>query len=66
LVGKPEGKRPLRRPRYCWEFNIKMNQGWRVWIGLIWLRIRTNGRPDLVNRIMNLHVLLKAGNFLTS
>jgi hypothetical protein len=25
LVGKPEGKRPLRRPRRRWEDNIKMN-----------------------------------------
>jgi hypothetical protein len=25
LVGKPEGRRPLRRPRYRWEENIKMN-----------------------------------------
>jgi hypothetical protein len=25
LVGKPEGKRPLRRPRYRWEDNIKMD-----------------------------------------
>jgi hypothetical protein len=25
LVGKPEGKRPLGRPRYKWEDNIKIN-----------------------------------------
>jgi hypothetical protein len=25
LVGKPEGKRPLRRPRRRWEDNIKLN-----------------------------------------
>jgi len=25
LVGKPEGKRPLGRPRYRWEGNIKMD-----------------------------------------
>ena len=25
LVGKPEGKRPLRRPRRIWEGNIKMD-----------------------------------------
>jgi hypothetical protein len=24
LVGKPEGKRPLGRPRCRWEYNIKM------------------------------------------
>jgi hypothetical protein len=25
LVGRPEGKRPLGRPRYTWEDNIKMD-----------------------------------------
>jgi hypothetical protein len=25
LVGKPEGKRPLGRPRSCWEDNVKMD-----------------------------------------
>jgi hypothetical protein len=25
LVGKPEGKTPLRRPRFRWVDNIKMN-----------------------------------------
>jgi hypothetical protein len=32
LVGKPEGKRPLGRPRCRWEDNIKMDlqdMGWR-------------------------------------
>jgi hypothetical protein len=48
LVGKPEGKRPLGRPRHRWVDNIKMDLreiGWdRVdWIGLIWLRIETSG-----------------------
>jgi hypothetical protein len=43
LVGKPEGKRPLGRPRRRWMDNIKMYLRERedgvVWIGLIWLRI---------------------------
>jgi len=45
-VGKPEGKRPLVRPRYEWEDNIKMDLeeiGWEAWTGLNWLRIRTGG-----------------------
>ena len=25
LVGKPEGKRPLGRPRHRWEYNIKID-----------------------------------------
>jgi len=42
LVGKPEGKRPLGRPRRKWEDNIKMDLqevGCGAWTGLIWLRI---------------------------
>jgi hypothetical protein len=36
-VGKPEGKRPLERPRHRWEDGIRMNLreiGLGVWIGL--------------------------------
>jgi hypothetical protein len=44
LVGKPEGKRPLGRPRRRWVDNIKMNlREDGIWIGLIWLRIGTSG-----------------------
>jgi hypothetical protein len=44
LVGRPEGKRPLGRPRRRREDNIKMDLqevGWEAWTGLIWLRIGT-------------------------
>ena len=44
LVGKPEGKRPLGRPRHKLEVNIGMDLqevGWGVWTRLIWLRIGT-------------------------
>jgi hypothetical protein len=46
LVGKPEGKRPLVRPRPRWEDNIKMVfRKWNVgvWTGSIWLGIGTGG-----------------------
>jgi len=47
LVGKPEGKRPLRKPRRRWEDNIKIDiqaVGWGgAWTGLSWLRIGTGG-----------------------
>jgi hypothetical protein len=58
LVGKPEGKRPLRRPRCKWEGNIKISekQVWMVWTGFIWLRIGASGGRALVNTIMNLQV----------
>jgi hypothetical protein len=35
LVGKPEGKRPLGRPRRRWDG--------LMWTGLVWLRIGTGG-----------------------
>jgi hypothetical protein len=41
-VGKPEGKRPLGRPRCRWVDNMKMDLREIEWddrIGLIWLRI---------------------------
>jgi hypothetical protein len=31
LVGKPEGKRRLRRPRHRWEDNIRMDLREIVW-----------------------------------
>jgi hypothetical protein len=44
LVGKPEGKRPLGRPRRRWIDNIKMDLlKIEMWTGLVWLRIGTAG-----------------------
>ena len=46
LVGRPEGKRPLGRPRHRWEDNIKMGLqevGWGVWARSSWLRIGAGG-----------------------
>ena len=58
LVGKPEGKRPLGRPRRRWEDNIKMDlQG--VGCGnmnLIELAQDRDGWRVLVNEVMNLRV----------
>ena len=46
LVGKPEGKRPLGRPRLRWEDNIKMDVQDMI-VGVLnvssWLRIGTGG-----------------------
>jgi hypothetical protein len=44
LVGKPEGKRPVGRPRQRWVENIKMDlrEDGAVWTGLILLRIGTS------------------------
>ena len=57
LVGKPEGKRPLGRPRRRWEDNIKMDlrEVGRVrdWMELAQDRDRWWA---LVNTVMNLRV----------
>jgi len=56
LVGKPEGKRPLGRPRHRWEDNIKMylqevGRGVMDWIELAQDRDR---RRALVIAVINL------------
>ena len=46
LVGKPEGRRPLGRPRRRWVDNIRwISRRWDVgiWTGLGWPRIETGG-----------------------
>jgi hypothetical protein len=46
LVGRPEGRRPLGRPRRKWEIILKwIFKKWDggIWTGLIWLRIGTCG-----------------------
>jgi hypothetical protein len=39
LVGKPEGKRPLRRPRRRWEDNIKMGLQEVGYGGMGWIEL---------------------------
>jgi len=68
LVGKPEGKRPLRRPRRRWVDNIRMDLqevgcGYVDWIELVQDRDRWR---TLVSAVMNLRVQRNVGNFLTS
>jgi hypothetical protein len=51
LVGKPEGKRPLGRPRRRWVDNIRMDLGEVDWIGLAQDRNRWRA---VVNSVLNL------------
>src|SRR5215510_7351690 len=66
LVGKPEGKKQLGKPRHRWN-NIKMDLqeagcGGMDWNELAWDKDRWWA---LVNAVMNLWIPLNAGNFLT-
>ena len=58
LVGKPEGKRPLGRPRNRWEDNIKMDLQEVGCGGMDWIELaQDRGRWwALVNAVMNLWV----------
>jgi len=67
-VGKPEGKRPLARPRHRWQNNIKTDLKEVGWAGIDWIDL-AQGRDRwraLVNEVMNLRVPQNVGNFLTS
>ena len=58
LVEKPEGKRPLGRPRRRWEDNIKMDlqemgRGCGDWMGLVQVKDRWR---SLVSTVLNFWV----------
>jgi hypothetical protein len=58
LVGKPEGKRPLGRPRRRWEDNVKMDLQEVGCGGIHWIDL-AQGRDRwraLVNAVMNVRV----------
>jgi hypothetical protein len=58
LVGNPEGKKPLGRPRHRWVDNIKIDLKERGWDGMVWINL-TQDRDQwraLVNAVMNLRV----------
>jgi hypothetical protein len=58
LLGEPEGKRRLRRPRRRWVDNIKMNLREIGWGGMGWIDLvqdRDRWRA-VVNTVMNLWI----------
>jgi hypothetical protein len=57
LVGRPEGRRPLWRPKRRWEDNIKMDLQEVGW-GMHWIELAqdTDRWRALVNAVMNLRV----------
>jgi hypothetical protein len=54
LVGKPEGRRPLRRPRRRWEDNIKMDLLEVGWGGMDWINVAQD--RDRWRALVNLRV----------
>jgi hypothetical protein len=56
LVGRPEGKRPLGRPRRRWKDNIKMDLGEIGIDGANWIRLAQDRVQwwGFVSRVMNL------------
>jgi hypothetical protein len=58
LVGRPEGRRPLGRPRHRWEDNIKMDVREIGFGDVDWIRVaqdRDRWRA-IVKMVMNLRV----------
>jgi hypothetical protein len=67
LVGRPEGRRTLGRPRHKWEDSNKMDLR-AVGLGVDWLDLeqdRDRWRA-VVNAVMNFRFPQNAGNFLNS
>ena len=58
LVGKPEGKRPLGRPRRRWEDNVKMDLQEVGCGGMAWIELAQDRDRwwALVDAVMNLRV----------
>jgi hypothetical protein len=63
FAGKPEGKRPLGRPRRWWVDNIRMNLGEVGWGDVDWIGLAQdrNKWRALVNSVLNLRVPWSAG-----
>jgi hypothetical protein len=58
LVGKPEGKRPLGRPRRRWDGNIRIDLRETGWGGMDWIDLAQNRAQwrALVSTVMNLRI----------
>jgi hypothetical protein len=58
LVGNPDGKRPLKRPRRRWVDNIRMDLGEVEWGDVDWIDLAKdrNRWRAVVNSVLNLRV----------
>jgi hypothetical protein len=68
LVGKPERKRPLGRPKRRWEHNIRMDLRETGWDGMDWTDLAHDRDPwrALVNAVKNFRIPLNIGKFLST
>jgi hypothetical protein len=59
FMGKPEGKRPLGRPRCRLEDGIRMDLGEFGWVSVEWIQLAQDKKQwrAVVNTVMNLRVL---------
>jgi hypothetical protein len=60
MVGKPEGKRSLGRPRHRWEDGIRMDLREIGWGSVEWIQLAQDWDRQwaLVNMVLNLWVLV--------
>jgi hypothetical protein len=60
-VGKPEGKRPLKRPRRMWMDNVKMDLGETGWGGIDWIDLAQDKDQwrAVLNTVMNIPSFIK-------
>jgi hypothetical protein len=58
LVGRPERRRPLGRPRRRWEDNIKTDLQDEGWVGMDWIELAQDRdkRRAVMNEVINLRV----------
>jgi hypothetical protein len=57
LMGTPEGKRPLGRPRRKWEDGIRMDLREIGWVSVEWIQLAQDRDRAVVNTMMNHRVL---------
>jgi hypothetical protein len=68
MVGRPEGKRPLRRPRRRWLDNVKMDLIETGWGGVDWIDLAQDRDQwrSLMNTVVNFRVPQNARKFFSS